>query len=778
MTEQELLELAADRPAPAPDKFWSSNVYGIGKWLKRYVGYPDRLPLCAEIDHGPHWVSVPHKMYLESQAPLLLFHNQQQVDSFRDFGAKPCAAAGSAFAYYRWMNGIRVASDAAGTLAIPTHSTHHLKTTFDWRAYCRDLRSLPARFQPVTISLYWKDILNGTHRVFLEEGFEVVTSGHIYDDRFIERFYRNLSRHRFVTSNEMSTGGIYGLEMGQPYFLWGSQEYRQYNTGGDIEVPSGASYRRRDLVGYHTLTPRSLEGLRALGVPADIVDRLTGLRGQKVLEETQYRRLLEERLGGGEAAAYLPRILECARVPWVLDMHPEMFQEPRLAVTAEQKAFCHTLLGLNSARPRAEIRELLLSAFESAQLGTRGTDLVAACGREADASLALRGSWGACPACGSLETGKDAFPEGGNGGYPCEVGRFALCADCGTGFRGSFAAFPEREALGPEPIAATGVPGWREVPVLEETPDPLAQLARSAPGSAGLLLRVPALGVAGLAACRGNAEARTLFTASGLHRLLARAGLRPLSVFRAPDGTLRAAARAAEGRWTTATAPIDMLARSRALLRGADPEPMPPAEADLLGRIVAVGADAALGRVEKGICLAKLLELVRKRPLAAEPGKAVADLHRTWGDSAAWGYWLGMYSEAAGADRFPREELRGLHREAGIPESLLDDAEDGGEDWKPDGRVEVTLSGPEDAMVQVLELLNAERFGEALSAAEAGLRANREHPDLQFGLAIALNKLERVAEAVTALERLVAGHPGYLGANRLLARLAPDRKAR
>jgi hypothetical protein len=50
-------------------KYWTSEIYGFGKWIRQYGFYPKLLPLCIYIDHGISLNEQPAKHELESDAP-------------------------------------------------------------------------------------------------------------------------------------------------------------------------------------------------------------------------------------------------------------------------------------------------------------------------------------------------------------------------------------------------------------------------------------------------------------------------------------------------------------------------------------------------------------------------------------------------------------------------------------------------------------------------------------------------------------------------------------
>jgi hypothetical protein len=245
----DLLTLAQDRPIPK-EPFESAVCYGMGKALKQYVNYPDKLPLCFETDHGPSLHDKPIDTELQTSAPLMLFHNKRVAKSWKTITSKPCAVMGSPFAYFRKLYGINKKSDATGTVVFPWHSTPLIHAEIQWDEYCEKLKELHDMYQPITICIYWRDVLKGLHKIFTKAGFSVVTAGHMYDDSFTERFYNILSRHKYATSNLLQSCTFYAVEMGIPFFLYGETKNATSFNSGDPNVPLGRycpvkTYKRR-----------------------------------------------------------------------------------------------------------------------------------------------------------------------------------------------------------------------------------------------------------------------------------------------------------------------------------------------------------------------------------------------------------------------------------------------------------------------------------------------------------------------------------------------------
>lgn len=219
---------------PAP--YWSAEIYGFGKYIRKYGYFPSWLPLCVHTDHGPGIVQQ-FKSELTSSAPVQLFHSPESVDAWKAASNKPCFCLYSPFVFGRRVAGIERDPKAEGTIAFPGHTTIHLKDVSNVKIYIDQLKALPAEFQPVSVCLHPTDVQKGLHNEFLAEGLDVETAGHAYDDAFSDRFYDIVKRFKYSTSNYMGSYAYYCVEMDIPFFLFGQEP--EYINIDDPNVPLG-----------------------------------------------------------------------------------------------------------------------------------------------------------------------------------------------------------------------------------------------------------------------------------------------------------------------------------------------------------------------------------------------------------------------------------------------------------------------------------------------------------------------------------------------------------
>jgi hypothetical protein len=317
------LVLHYERPAIPPEPEW----YGIGNVVRDLAGLPRQFPLALQIHHGPHIDEAPLDFYNASPLPLLACRREIIPLHTRRPG-KLAMAIGTPQVHYRRMNRIERRPDAAGTLAFPCHSSHHVEARFDDGAYAKALRNLPAALQPAVVCVYWRDLMAGRHRPYLDEGLRVVSAGHMFDPDFIARLYGYLPFFRYVTGNEVGTHAILALEMGIPYFHLGERPRYVDLTGGD---PTLAQRTPGKVYEYDAIMDRSmsrrlyalLPGAEAPAISEELAEFVRYLHGcDEPLDCEALRRfIVDAALAHDEATAAIVSVLS---EPATVTAHPLM----------------------------------------------------------------------------------------------------------------------------------------------------------------------------------------------------------------------------------------------------------------------------------------------------------------------------------------------------------------------------------------------------------------------------------------------------------------------
>lgn len=279
MTErkiQELCDMKKARGFKAPP-YWPSEIYGFGKWIREYCGYPRFLPLCIYTDHGPPILDVPLRQEIESGAPYQFCHSPTLVQKWRKRLKKEASVLYSPFIFCRRKRNFYKSRIAEGTLAFPAHTTANIDDNSDMEVYIKQLLKLPKRFQPVSVCLYYDDIKKNKHKIFQKYKIPIYTAGYYFDERFTERFYEILKNFKYATSNTAGSYLYYAVEMGIPFSIYGQKQ--KYVNKNDSNLSTG-EYDPYKLSAFYRRLDGMFRGLNTKVIPEqkDFVEVNLGLK--------------------------------------------------------------------------------------------------------------------------------------------------------------------------------------------------------------------------------------------------------------------------------------------------------------------------------------------------------------------------------------------------------------------------------------------------------------------------------------------------------------------
>ncbi|HSI64879.1 MAG TPA: hypothetical protein VLE43_17255, partial [Candidatus Saccharimonadia bacterium] len=231
-----------------------NHMYGSADVIRKYAGIPEGRPLPWSGQHIPSFVlpseadainpAVERRLLRLAGAkmPFTFTINGTHANLLRKGGYPPSFETGLHFHYARELYSRRNFESQGprrGTIALPDTGVGGLQ--FDRGLYAKKLLALPEEYQPVYVSIYWRDIEQGHHEAYLQAGLPVVCSGsQAGDPLFGERFYDICSQFKYACSNEISTSFLLSVMSGCEFF---------FLDGGTVIIP--ASSRREAYAGEH-----------------------------------------------------------------------------------------------------------------------------------------------------------------------------------------------------------------------------------------------------------------------------------------------------------------------------------------------------------------------------------------------------------------------------------------------------------------------------------------------------------------------------------------------
>ncbi len=222
-SQDDLATLCRPRPVFPVEYHIQNELYGLHLLLREFAGLPVDRPLPWAMEHAINFGSPePYSADATSPLPIRLAITEQQAEALRGRGGT-VYPIGSAFFYMRELFARRYGNEApvrTGTLVFPDKSTTHQNTDYDRARFADELANLPDEFQPVAVSIFWRDWERGCHEPFARAGLRLVTSGHPYDPLFLFRQYDLCRRFRYACANDLSTSFCLSVLAGCHFFHW------------------------------------------------------------------------------------------------------------------------------------------------------------------------------------------------------------------------------------------------------------------------------------------------------------------------------------------------------------------------------------------------------------------------------------------------------------------------------------------------------------------------------------------------------------------------------
>jgi len=219
MSNVELIEFAQLEAKHHARSVSEAEVYGAGKYLRKYGFYPNFLPIRVYITHGPsQWDFVENRLFPPHHNFNGFFSDRLVLD-FRKRSDKKAFKIISPFAYCRRVNNIQQSPDAKGSLFFFAHSTKWIDFETDNNKVLEMINKLPVEFFPISVCMYYDDILKGRHKFFINQGIPVFTAGNWKNPCFIDNFYEILRNFKYSISNSIGSYIYYSVDLNIPFSI-------------------------------------------------------------------------------------------------------------------------------------------------------------------------------------------------------------------------------------------------------------------------------------------------------------------------------------------------------------------------------------------------------------------------------------------------------------------------------------------------------------------------------------------------------------------------------
>lgn len=202
-------------------EIFEPNAYYGNDWLlKLYTNLPQEKPLKVVVPHG---IVFDETYVWEAErralVPAVLVYSDNRAHAYARSTRKLLIRAAVPFAYLPRLLGEVSPNGRSGTLFFPGHSSHRATAHTDFAGMADCLARMAAKYQPVTVCIYWRDWELGRHLPFLARGLRVVSAGHMFDPAFLFRLYYLCQAHRYAASNHVGSSLLYAALAGCSFSL-------------------------------------------------------------------------------------------------------------------------------------------------------------------------------------------------------------------------------------------------------------------------------------------------------------------------------------------------------------------------------------------------------------------------------------------------------------------------------------------------------------------------------------------------------------------------------
>jgi hypothetical protein len=222
-----------------PDKeFWTWEVYALGAALRRVLNLRWNTRLRAGSDHGINLGTEPgdsdKKLNTDIHVTWSLWRAKME---FPD--ARLVLRAQHPWVPYRKSKGYKLLPQARGTIVFVPHTVPGLDyEEFNIEDFLATLKSLPEKFQPLTLCLQFHDASIEAVVKIAKAGYRSVTAGNSLSLAYADRFYSLIREHEYATSPSIGSQLFYCHELGLKYFLFDPGKKFQRKLKPTNGVPS------------------------------------------------------------------------------------------------------------------------------------------------------------------------------------------------------------------------------------------------------------------------------------------------------------------------------------------------------------------------------------------------------------------------------------------------------------------------------------------------------------------------------------------------------------
>jgi len=223
------------------------ELYSHGKYLRKWLGWPQWLPLPAYSDHG---VSLDCYHAKHEEKSEYLSHFYWSLHKFKYSSIRSSLFKRYFFVphpYYQLLfefkNSSLTCQNDSGLLVFWPHTTSKYYYNAEYvSAYLKYIRDFAPSYENIDICISSNDYSQPWLNEIKSSGFPVVTAGSSRSPLFAARLFDLISKYQYATSPLGGSQVFYCTMLGLKYFIGGPKP--NYFNHGDENIPIGNGLNR------------------------------------------------------------------------------------------------------------------------------------------------------------------------------------------------------------------------------------------------------------------------------------------------------------------------------------------------------------------------------------------------------------------------------------------------------------------------------------------------------------------------------------------------------
>lgn len=205
-----------------------NNLYGYAHQIKKFAGVTRKLK--GYMEHGLYWGGMVHKDEIHwHYSSIITLSEKRKLDIEKKLPNKTAIPIGP---YIHYANSILSSKEQSKLkqklgkvlLVFPSHSVKNVDKKYDYKSFIEEINKRKKDYDTVLVSLYFIDALDPSKvKVYEDEGFKVVTSGHKFDFNFVARQKTIIELADMTMSNAIGTHIGYCIFLKKPHYVFNQE---------------------------------------------------------------------------------------------------------------------------------------------------------------------------------------------------------------------------------------------------------------------------------------------------------------------------------------------------------------------------------------------------------------------------------------------------------------------------------------------------------------------------------------------------------------------------